>query len=60
MWPPISVTFFPLILEILFVFVLGLYFTYERKFVAFSFLNLDSFTLDDVLQFHPFTFFIAE
>jgi hypothetical protein len=36
------------------VFVLGLYFTDERKHVAFGFLNLAGFTEDDVLQFHSF------
>jgi hypothetical protein len=33
---------------------LGLYSTYERKHVAFDFLNLADFTLDCVLQFHLF------
>jgi hypothetical protein len=40
---------------ILLVFVMGIYSTYETEHEAFGFLNLDNFTQDDVLLFHPFT-----
>jgi hypothetical protein len=38
----------------LFVFVLALYFTCEKKHVAFGFVTLANFTLEVVFQFHPF------